>query len=211
MLQDCNLRASALQKRLDEATAINQQLAVKLEKLGKDAEQMQKSQAAAEARLKTYHQVMDKLHAMIDAGDLTVVLRNGRMVIRLPNDVLFDSGKKEIKAKGTGSLKQIATVMKDLEDRRFEVEGHTDTAPIKKSGFATNWELSTARAVEVVKFLVKQGVAPTSLSAAGYGEFDPVASNEDKEGKAQNRRIDIVLQPNLDEIAPVPEESKENK
>ena len=91
-----------------------------------------------------------------------------------------------------------------LTGRRFQVAGHTDDQPIRYSAFASNWELSAARGVEVTRFLIASGMRADSLSAAGYGEFDPVASNESAEGQSQNRRIEITLQPNIDELVAVP-------
>jgi chemotaxis protein MotB len=95
-------------------------------------------------------------------------------------------------------------VFKTLKGRTFQVAGDTDDVPIKTQRFPSNWELSTARAVEVVRFLIAQGVDPHALSAAGYGEFDPVASNDKADGRAKNRRIEIALQPNLDELVAAP-------
>ena len=88
--------------------------------------------------------------------------------------------------------------------RRFQVSGHTDNEPIRHSSFGSNWQLSAERALEVVNLLVQSGMQPETLSAAGYGEFDPVAANDTAEGKAKNRRIEITLQPNIDEFVVVP-------
>jgi chemotaxis protein MotB len=109
-----------------------------------------------------------------------------------------------LKPAGKDALIQVAQVLKTVAGRKFQVAGHTDNVPIQTSRFPSNWELSTARAVEVVKLLVAQGADPRSLSAAGYGEFDAVASNESADGKAKNRRIEITLQPNLDELVAAP-------
>ena len=125
------------------------------------------------------------------------------MVIQLANDVLFDSGHIEIKPAGQQALAQVAVIFKSIGDRKFQVAGDTDNVPIHTERFASNWELSTARAVEVVRVLIAQGVRPDVLSAAGYGEFDPVASNDDSSGRARNRRIEITLQPNIDELVAV--------
>jgi chemotaxis protein MotB len=100
---------------------------------------------------------------------------------------------------------QVARVLATIPGRAFQVAGHTDNVPIDSARFPSNWELSTARAVEVVKLLVSQGVGPKTLSAAGYGEFDPVASNDAPDGRAKNRRIEITLQPNLDELVVAPQ------
>ena len=141
---------------------------------------------------------------MLDAGDLTITLRDGRMVLLLPNDVLFDTGRTEIKPAGKAALEQVAAVMKTIGGRDFQVAGHTDTVPIATARFPSNWELSTARALAVVLALGAQGVRPEVLSAAGYGEFDPVASNDTNDGKRKNRRTEISLVPNIDEMVAVP-------
>ncbi|HEY6461539.1 MAG TPA: OmpA family protein, partial [Polyangiaceae bacterium] len=146
-----------------------------------------------------------KFKTMIDAGQLKLATRNGRLVIQLPNDVLFDSGQTAIKPAGRDALLQVAKVLATVPGRTFQVAGDTDDVPIQNARFASNWELSTARAVEVVKLLVTQGIAPGVLSAAGYGQFDPVASNDSPDGRAKNRRIEITLQPNLDELVAAPQ------
>jgi chemotaxis protein MotB len=142
---------------------------------------------------------------MIDAGDLAITLRDGRMVLRLSNDVLFDSGRAELKPAGKRALAEVAGVLRAIPRRQFQVAGHTDNEPIRFSPFRSNWELSTARALEVSAFLVVQGMDPHALSAAGYGEFDPVSANDTAVAKAHNRRTEITLQPNIDEIVAVPE------
>ncbi len=214
-----------VQAQLDEETAINSKLRGELERLGKNVDQMldekgtlakaldeakarleelRKAQAAAEARAALFQQFVQKFRAMVDAGQLKLATRNGRLVIQLPNDVLFDSGQTAIKPAGREPLLQVAKVLATVPGRTFQVAGHTDNVPIQNARFPSNWELSAARAVEVVKLLVAQGVAPGELSAAGYGEFDPVAGNDAPDGRAKNRRIEITLQPNLDELVAAP-------
>lgn len=215
-----------LQAKLDESTAISAELRGELERLGKNVdamlqekgtlsqaladaksrlEELRRVQAAAEARMEMFKQFLRKLKSMIDAGQLRVVMRAGRLVIQLPNDVLFDSGQRSLKTAGKQALVELAKVLVTVTGRSFQVTGDTDNVPIHTERFPSNWELSTARAVEVVHFLTSQGVDPHALSAAGYGEFDPVASNDTAEGRAKNRRIEIVLQPNLGEIVAAPE------
>jgi chemotaxis protein MotB len=224
-LSDLSTGAHNLQAQLDEATAINAKLGAELQRLGKNVDQMlqekgtlskalddaktrleelRKAQAAAEARALLFQQFVQKFKKMVDAGQLKIATRNGRLVLQLSNDVLFDSGQIAIKPAGKDALQQVATVFKTLTGRTFQAAGDTDDLPIKTLRFPSNWELSTVRAVEVVKFLIAQGVDPHALSAAGYGEFDPVASNDTAEGRAKNRRIEIALQPNLDELVAAP-------
>jgi chemotaxis protein MotB len=122
------------------------------------------------------------------------------MVVELAENILFDSGKSDLKKEGQEALTEVAAVLSSIPNRDFQIAGHTDDIPIKSAKFPSNWELSTARAVEVTRYLSTKGVDPSRLSAAGYAETQPVASNADTEGRKQNRRIEIVLMPNLDEL-----------
>ncbi|HEX2877272.1 MAG TPA: OmpA family protein [Polyangiaceae bacterium] len=209
----------------DEATAQGQQLRAELERQGKNVDQLlaskgalstsleqararleelRRAQVAAEARAALFRDLALRLRRMVDAGELEITLRNGRMVLVLPTDVLFDSGRAKVGPRGKEALSQVAAALATVKDRRFQVAGHTDNDPIRYSGFESNWELSTARALQVMKLMTENGVKPEALSAAGYGEFDPVASNDTPEHKTRNRRIEIVLQPNIDELVAVP-------
>src|SRR5579859_3747509 len=154
----------------------------------------------AQERGKLLDDLQSKFKRMIDAGHLKVTTRHGRVVLQLHNDVLFDKGEAEVKADGKQALGEIAATLRGVGGKRFQVAGHTDTEPIttdKKKDFPTNWELSAARAIAVVKILVGQGVDPGTLSAAGYGPYDPVASNATPDGQAKNRRIEITLVPHV--------------
>ena len=170
-----------------------------------ELDELRKARAQAEARAAQYRKLTAKLAAMVRSGKLTVQIRNGKMVIQLPDNVLFDPGRAELKDGGESALSEVAAILKDF-NRQYLIAGHTDNIPIKSGRYDSNWELSTARAVEVVTFLQEQGVPPDKLAAAGYGEFDPVASNETKESRALNRRIEIILMPNLDELPAIPED-----
>ena len=213
-----NAQIATLQTQLDEATTLGARLREELEKAGKNVDkllgeksdmakrlaELRKAQAAAQKRAALFQKLALKFKKMIDAGDLKIVLRDGRMVLQLRNDVLFDSGKVKIKDDGKTALTEVANILVTLTDRKLQVAGHTDNVPISTQRFPSNWELSTARAVNVVKYLVTQGVKAQTLSAAGYSKFDPVAANEADEDRAKNRRIEIVLQPNIAELVQVP-------
>jgi len=205
------LGRASMQKDLDEAAAAESQLKAELVRLGEDAGalskvlgEMRHAHAAAEARAALYREVALKFKRMTDAGDLAITLREGRMVLRLPNDILFDSGRSELKPAGKRALSQVATILATIPDRRFQIAGHTDGEPIRLSPHKSNWDLSSARALAVTAFLTGNGVDPHALSAAGYGEFDPVESNATRAGMARNRRTEITLQPNIDELVAVP-------
>lgn len=156
-------------------------------------------------RNQIYEEVLARFRTLIDGGRLTVSIVNGRMVIHLPQDILFESGSANLSRDGRQTLGEVAGVLAELTDRRFQVEGHTDNVPISTARFPSNWELSAARSLSVVHLLTEQGVSPENLSGAGYGEHQPVASNENPEDRRRNRRIEIVMLPNLNLIASTPE------
>jgi chemotaxis protein MotB len=190
-------------KMKDELSSLGgqkEELAKKLGATAKEIEELRKSRAAAEARMKAYKDMVAKLKSMIDSGKISVKNRRGRLVVQLSDKILFESGKTKLKVEGQTALEQLAGVLKDIADRDFLVTGNTDNVPIKSKQFKSNWELSAARAVEVVKFLQEKGVDPKHLGAAGYSEYDPVGDNGTDDGKKENRRIEIVLMPNIDEL-----------
>jgi chemotaxis protein MotB len=170
-----------------------------------ELDELRKQKAAAEARLKLFDEFLAKFKRMIDSGKLDITVRRGQIVLALGTDILFDTGKPDIKDDGKVALAEVAEALKTVSGRRFQVAGHTDTLPIKTKDFPSNWELSTARAVAVVKLLVEKGVKPDVVSAAGYAEFDPANSNTNEKGRTKNRRIEIVIVPNIEELVKMPE------
>jgi len=200
LIGELKSRLTKLGQNVEELATEKGQLAAGLQDAEARLEELRKQKAAAEARAATFRNLIDKLRSMIDAGQLQVTIRNGRMLIVLPNDVLFDSGRIDVKRAGQDTLMQVAQVLAGIGDRRFLVAGHTDNIPIKTARFPSNWELSTGRAVEVTKILIAGSMKPQVLGAAGYAEFDPVAPNESPEGRALNRRIEIILEPNLSDL-----------
>lgn len=199
-LAEAQKRADELKKLLEGSTADRDKLDKLLAATNSQLEELGKQKAAAEARAATYKALTDRLRSMIDAGKLTVKIRKGRMLIELPNDVLFDSGSATLKKAGQDAIAQVAEALTQFSDRQFLVAGHTDDQRIHTRRFPSNWELSTERAVTVTRFLVEKGMKPEQLGAVGYGEFDPAVPNDSPEHRAQNRRIEIQLQPNLSEL-----------
>jgi len=187
-------------KLKNEVDELAKKKAKLLKEMKKEGEELKKARAAAEARERVYKQLMGRLQSMINAGKITVKPRKGRLVVQMSDKILFDPGKTKLKDDGKAALKQLAAVLKDVPDRDFLVAGHTDNVPIKTKQFRSNWELSAARGVEVVKFLQEEGVDPKHLASAGYSEHDPVGDNGTDDGKKSNRRIEIVLMPNIDEL-----------
>lgn len=138
-----------------------------------------------------------RLQSEIDDNEVQVDMLEKGLVITFVSEVLFASGKAELRMDSLSKLEKVASVLKTtVSDLDVGIEGHTDNVPIKYSGWKSNWELSTARALSVLHHLEdKEGIDPTRLSATGYGEFHPVASNATKEGKQKNRRVEIVILP----------------
>jgi chemotaxis protein MotB len=171
-----------------------------------ELEDLRKQRAEVEKRLEAFRSLTSRLKAMIDSGQLDVVVRKGRMIVELPAEVMFPSGSAELSEAGEMALMRLAISLEQFPDRQFMVAGHTDNVPLKSAQYRSNRELSTARAVTVTEYLIKAGLKPENLVAAGYGEHDPIARNDDPKGRQKNRRIDIVLLPALEELPPLPEE-----
>jgi chemotaxis protein MotB len=181
-----------------------------LETAKKRMEDLRKAQVQAEARASQFRKLVAQFKQLTDAGKLQVELRENRMIVRLGDQILFDPGKTELKKEGEDALRQVTDVLKEIPNRNFQVAGHTDNIPIKSKRFRSNWDLSTARAVEVVNFMIASGMEPKRLSAAGYADQSPVAANDTTENKAKNRRIEITLVPNLDDLPPIDEALKDS-
>jgi chemotaxis protein MotB len=205
-VDDLNKQIADLKKQMDQVSAYGKgkadeagALAAGMDNLQKRLDELEKQKKVAEERAAMFRSLVEKLRSMVDAGKIKVQVRNGRMLLVLPNDILFDSGKTELKAEGKDAIANVAKVLATM-DRHFLVAGHTDNIAIKTKRFPSNWELSTERAVEVVRLLIDSGMKPSQVGAAGYAEYDPAASNATAEGQAQNRRIEIVVEPNLSEL-----------
>ncbi len=199
-LKDLGDRNAQLTGKLTAAGAEKGSLSASLAEKDRALEELRQREKQAQARLATFRQMLERFRSMIDSGKLRVRVVRGRMVVELAENILFDSGKADLKREGQEALTQVAGVLASIPDRDFQITGHTDNIPIKSTRFPSNWELSTARAVEVTRFLGEKGVDQGRLSAAGYADTQPVASNTEAEGRKQNRRIEIVLMPNLDEL-----------
>ena len=144
----------------------------------KQLEELHRARDRAEQRSEVYRNLLTRLKSMIEANTIAVEIRKGKMLVKLGDQILFDPGKTELKADGQAALRQIAAALKEIPDRDFLVAGHTDNVPIKNSPYRSNWDLSAARAVTVVRYLQAEGVDPTHLAAAGYSEFDRLVEND---------------------------------
>lgn len=178
-LKSLEAELGAAQARLDELDAERAEIADKLAEFRKITEQFRK---------------------MIDSGKLEITFRRGRMIVQLPAQVLFPSGSADLTDEGAEAIRDVAKILRGMRDQHFIVGGHTDSIPVSNERFRNNWELSAARAVNVTEALIKAGLKPAQLVAAGYAEFDPVAKNNSEAGRQKNRRIEIILEPKLREI-----------
>ncbi|MFL5303108.1 MAG: OmpA family protein [Anaeromyxobacteraceae bacterium] len=155
--------------------------------------QLEARTAALEKRSAEYEQLASSLKGEIDQGKIELSEMKGRMTVKLKDKILFASGSASLGKEGKAALAKVADAFKELKGRIVRVEGHTDDRPIGSAAFPSNWELSGARSLAVVRFLEEKGVDPKLLAGAAYSQFRPVADNGTPEGRSQNRRIDIVL------------------
>jgi chemotaxis protein MotB len=194
--------AQTREKAAKEKAGLQAEVAASREELAAVREQ----RALTEKRMEEWKKLTSKLAEMISSGKIKVSIRDGRMLVDLPSNVLFASGSAELQTAGKPTLAEVAKALKEFPGRQFMVAGHTDNVPInsKTSTFKDNWELSAARALTVTKFMIENGLKPSTIAAAGYGEYDPVGANSNPRGQQQNRRIEIVLMPNLAELPKMP-------
>jgi chemotaxis protein MotB len=209
-LKEMGVNLDALNIQLKETGTEKDKLAANLDQLRQALEEY-KQRAAQLERIKQRFEILQtKLKKLTDLG-LKVEIRRNRMVIRLPGDVLFASGQDELRDAGKKVLDAVADVIRNdqqLAKRYFQVAGHTDNKPLKGGRFGDNWGLSVMRARQVLLYLIGPmgtkegggGLDATRLHAAGYGETDPVVANADDNGRQQNRRVELVLMPDVEEM-----------
>lgn len=201
-------RANDLEHRLGDTTTDRERLQregaqtqSELEAARQREAELRRRQLQQDARMAVFRNMLEQFRSMITAGQLRVRVVRGRMVIELPAGILFDSGRAELKPEGQQVLTQVATVLRQINNRDFLVAGHTDNQRIGRGGrYEDNWDLSAARAATVVRFLAQNQIPAEHLGAAGYAEFQPARANDTDDNRAQNRRVEIVLMPNIEEL-----------
>jgi chemotaxis protein MotB len=177
-LENQSAELASLSNRLAEANAA-------IEKLSEENKSAVQTQQSLE----------DEMRKALESKEVTISELRGKLTVNILDRILFDSGEAELKAEGQKILEKIAGVLAQHTNRQVHIIGHTDDVPIHRK-FASNWELSTARATAAVRFLQERaGVDPRLLGALGYGEFHPIAPNTTAEGRAKNRRIEVVILP----------------
>lgn len=181
LIETNNTELARLKAELDAAKA-------EADALAKAKQEVAEAQSQLEKDMRT----------ALESKDVTISELKGQLTVNILDQVLFDSGEADVKPEGQQVLRKIAAVLQQAPGRQIHVVGHTDNVPIRgaRGRFASNWELSSGRALAAVQFLQEQcGVDPRRLGALGHGEFRPIASNETVEGRARNRRIEVVVLP----------------
>ena len=175
------------------------QLSGQLESISAEAKELAKAKKDREEALRNQQKLIDSLKKEIDTGQIKIAQLAGLTTVRLEDKVVFDSSKASIKESGFAVLKKVGEALQLIKNKHIQVQGHTDSRPIKwelQGRYPTNWELSAARAATIVRYLIDEvGIDPARLSAAGYGYHHPLASNDTSEGQQENRRVEFVLLP----------------
>lgn len=197
-LQDhAQLTAAELEQRKRELQVKDEELRTKAERMD---ELDRRLRAQSDAMSSLRKKVSDAL-VNFKADELSVSMKDGKVYVSLSEKLLFASGSDKVDPKGKNALGKLAEVLRANADINVMVEGHTDSIPIRTSRFTDNWELSTARATSIVRLLtVTYNVPAQRVQASGRGEFLPVASNTDADGRSRNRRTEIILVPRLEEL-----------
>lgn len=162
--------------------------------------ELRKRKEETEARVAEFKALLAKFKSLIDAGKLKVRIREGRMVVELATDILFPSGSASLSKEGKAAIAEVAGLLQSIPERKFQIEGHTDDVPVAKASYKSNWELASARALTVLHTMREAGMPANRISAASYGDAMPARANDSPENKAANRRIEIVLVPDLSSL-----------
>lgn len=211
-LEELSVRSSAERQRKAELESLLQDVSADLEAteeaaaeaearvaaLAAEADKLREEKQALQAKTQEYDDLVSSLEEEITAGTVKVTELSGKLVVELSNAILFASGKYDVKDDGTAALQKVAGVLSGVVGREIRVEGHTDDVPVGKGApYADNWALSSLRASAVVAILVDAGVDADRIGSVGFGAQRPIAPNDSEEGRASNRRTEIVLVPRL--------------
>ncbi|MEK6653825.1 MAG: OmpA family protein [Thermodesulfobacteriota bacterium] len=199
-------KTEELARTIAETTRAIEELKIKNAELEGDKQMLRESIALfkktkeeeVQTVSRTYEDLLNEMKGEIEQGQIAITELKGKLTVDVVDKILFDSGRAEVKPEGLDVLKRVVEILKTVTDKIIRVEGHTDNVPIAGTlakRYPTNWELSAARAINVTRYLEKEGLDPALMSAAAFGEYQPVADNETPEGRAKNRRIAIILLP----------------
>jgi chemotaxis protein MotB len=190
-------RSDTLSKNISEARQQVAELKAENSKLNDDISELQRVEKEKFKEVSgTYEQLLAAMKGEIAKGEITISELKGKLTVTMEAAILFDSGRVNVKPAGVDILHKMVETLKNVSDKTIRIEGHTDAVQITGAlarTFPTNWELSSARAINVTRFMQQQGIDPRNLSAAAFAEYKPVADNASREGRARNRRIEIAL------------------
>jgi chemotaxis protein MotB len=192
----------AMQQHLEKTRKENDSLSVSLAERERKVQELEQVLANKDKAVQDLKNRISNALLNFKENDITVKVKNGKVYISLAEQLLFGSGSIEVDSKGVVALQQLARAIKDQKDINIMVEGHTDNVPVsKKSAYMQdNWDLSVMRATSITKILTKAGVSPQQVTASGKGEFSPLTPNDTAPNKQKNRRTEIIITPNLDEL-----------
>jgi chemotaxis protein MotB len=199
-LQQCATHAAELDQKLLTSVKDRGALRSSLEDMKKAMDEMKARQAEQRKRLSEFADLTKRFKKLTDSGALSVKIIDGKMVVSLGSDVLFAPGSARLSKDGQKTIREVGAQLAAIPDKRYQVEGHTDNQPISTAVFPSNWELASARAVMVVKTMIENGMTPERVSAASYADTSPVKPNDTAEGRAANRRVAIVVVPDLSSL-----------
>ena len=192
----------AIQANLDRTRKLNDSLGTSLIERERKVKELETILANKDKAVQDLKNKISNALLNFKENDLTVNVKNGKVYVSLAEQLLFQSGSIEVDGKGVTAIQQLAKAIKDQRDIQIMVEGHTDNVPIgKKSAYMQdNWDLSVMRATSITKILTKAGVSPNQVTASGKGEYSPLMPNTSDPNKQKNRRTEIIITPNLDEL-----------
>lgn len=186
-----------LEEKLIATAKDRGQLKLTLDEMKKAMAEMRERQAEQRKRLQEFEDLTQRFKKLTDAGALSVKIIDGKMVVSMGSDVLFPSGSAKLSPAGLEAIKEVTAQLQSIKGKAYQIEGHTDNLPIATAVFPSNWELASARALNVTKAMIDAGMPAQRVSAASFGDTHPIQANDTQEGRAANRRIAIVVVPDL--------------
>ena len=192
----------AIQANLENTRRVNDSLSASLAEREKKVKELEAVLAAKDKAVQDLKATINNALLSFKESDLTVNVKNGKVYVSLAEQLLFGSGSVDVDKKGVSALQQLARAIKDQKELQILVEGHTDNVPVSRKSpyMQDNWDLSVMRATAIVRILTSAGLSPTQVTASGRGEYLPLASNDDSQTRQKNRRTEIIISPNLDEV-----------
>jgi chemotaxis protein MotB len=192
----------AIQNNLERTRKMNDSLSVSLTEREKKVKELESVLAAKDKAVNDLKNKISNALLNFKENDLTVNIKNGKVYVSLAEQLLFASGSVEVDSKGVTALQQLAKAIKDQRDLNIMVEGHTDNVPVSKKSqyMQDNWDLSVMRATAITKILTKAGVSPKQITASGRGEYIALSPNDTPQNRQKNRRTEIIITPDMDEL-----------